>query len=129
MVNNLKEELEKKRDEFAIIVKNHFSKIGASTDDIFKYGWDACANILNKENAELKAQLENTLNGISISFKIYENKMSELKAQLEIAKEALKEIEQGEEYEPYNKQNWYMDRNDMQVKAQEALLKLKTTGE
>ena len=30
-----------KRDEKAKLVADHFSKIGASTDDVFKYGYDA----------------------------------------------------------------------------------------
>jgi hypothetical protein len=83
----------KKRDESAVIVKNHFSEIGASTEDIFKYGWDSCAHLLNKENEELKAQLE-------------------------IAKEALEEIDYNCDGESANACNI----------ASDALERLKTTG-
>lgn len=32
----------KLRDELADKVNKHFEKIGANTDDVFKYGFDAC---------------------------------------------------------------------------------------
>jgi len=58
----------------------------------------------------------------------YKKENAQLKAQLGIAKEALEEIEHGEEYDPLDEKHWYMDRHDMQLKAQQALSELETTG-
>lgn len=54
----LNEERNKKRDEKAKLVQEHFDKIGAATYDVFKYGWIACAKEYENENKELKRKLE-----------------------------------------------------------------------
>lgn len=82
----LNEERNKKRDEKAKLVQEHFNKIGAATYDVFKYGWDACAKeyelILSesKEYKEIDAAIVINL----------EKENDELKRKFDIAKEALK---------------------------------------
>lgn len=112
--------LDEKRDEKAEIVLGHFNEIGASVDDVFKYGWDACAK-------------EYDINISSLEDKVYHStrkveellfKNESLKKKLEIAKEALQEIKfaslQGDETPP--EINCYNLADD-------CLFKLKSAGE